>query len=224
MHFIGLQKTWGWDSWFIIPLCTCWPGIPGFLLADDRCMYLTYTAGYFRPFLHYKPYATCLASLGYHCRQPWCRSTARHFKLGRLLIVSTSRAECTVLLPNFSSDDPQKHENDRNFPAFNYHKGQDWKRTGLCPSLALNNGTPISWATWQALSWMNELCHQKRSLQKQKGLCYYIGICGQIPALSSQTLYLMELSLGLGTNLKNISTFPCFYGVHLKSMKKIDPY
>ena len=28
----------------IISLCTCWPRIPGFLLADDRCMYLTYTS------------------------------------------------------------------------------------------------------------------------------------------------------------------------------------
>ncbi len=33
--------------WHFIPLCTCWPRIPGFLLADDRCMYLTYNTTIF---------------------------------------------------------------------------------------------------------------------------------------------------------------------------------
>ncbi len=78
----------------IIPFCTCWPRIPGVLLANDRCMYLTYTlyelyitlGGVCQfstilwkvlPWLGLEPTA-CLDPS--HCKQPRCRSTTRHLE------------------------------------------------------------------------------------------------------------------------------------------------
>ena len=56
----------------------------------------------------------------------------------------------------------------------------DWIRTGLCPPFSLENRAPIGWAG----SFMSMFAEAIGVLR----FCFAMGMGGQIPALSSQTL------------------------------------